>query len=546
MALIAFNIGDVILVQPAAPLLGCSGLSSFVDVIIGETGTRYFDKFFRWSKDGISWSDYIELTDLNLMTIDVAFPDWLLLEYKYVRAGSDATGTLEFVSIALTGTYSSLNPTIMLDSTCLAEIGYPSIDALAWCQNVYEKLYRKGIVPAFVTRQGDIDLDFDFATLFRTTAFFFAHFVVFARQFERFFDDDQKLNDFINQRGLYTRSDQDLATLVYLMQNYFSEISQRGTNQIYKAADGIKAIDGELLRLIMKNPLDEFMFNLVQNYRFGLWGDSASPEFKGMTDQMNVNKAYEDTADFVNLSLYPIVGTSFEVSIVTDPIKGEVLQIQKDGKGISLVSGYEILVDEDVDYEMTFWVRHADNLDANLQFGAFCYDASGNPISNISLATNLLSNYFVNGVALSNDKYYFFVRCILYNKNEIYNPAINRQLNIGLGSHLKMQKNAKYLLPAIRCVGSDRRFRIHDFKIRPLCSGKCINPLWIDSTNNLYSQPAVGRTFYQGAYSTGFLQTPNFIEMWMQDNSNRRSKDLEEIIRRYLINYNSTFKNIYL
>jgi hypothetical protein len=100
------EIGDVIVIKSEIFNEGISTLESFVDITEDETGTRFFDRRFRYSIDGgVNFSDWFELSFVNIngLEVDGSISNSFVIEYNYQRAGTDATGTIAFNSVALTG-----------------------------------------------------------------------------------------------------------------------------------------------------------------------------------------------------------------------------------------------------------------------------------------------------------------------------------------------------------------------------------------------------------------------------------------------------------
>ena len=90
--------GDAILISISEPYLNVVEVIGYEDVVEGESTGCFYEKFFRWGTDGVSYSDWIPLTNLNLegLLLDPSKPFWI--QYKYEQVGDC---TLEFVSIAL-------------------------------------------------------------------------------------------------------------------------------------------------------------------------------------------------------------------------------------------------------------------------------------------------------------------------------------------------------------------------------------------------------------------------------------------------------------
>ena len=90
--------GDAILISISEPYLNVVEVLAFEDEVKGVVTGCYYDKYFRWGTDGVTYSDWVTLTDNNLkaLLLDPTKPFWI--QYKYVQVGDC---TLEFISIAL-------------------------------------------------------------------------------------------------------------------------------------------------------------------------------------------------------------------------------------------------------------------------------------------------------------------------------------------------------------------------------------------------------------------------------------------------------------
>jgi len=90
--------GDAILISLQEPYKNVVEVISYSDQTEGETTSCYFTKSFRWGIDGVTYSDWIPLTNVNLeaLLVNPINPFWV--QYKYEQVGD---GTLEFKSISL-------------------------------------------------------------------------------------------------------------------------------------------------------------------------------------------------------------------------------------------------------------------------------------------------------------------------------------------------------------------------------------------------------------------------------------------------------------
>lgn len=565
------EIGDELIFIANVPIVGLLSLTGFSDDIVGETTNRYFYKEFMYSLDGLNYTTWIPLTTANVQAIQVQPTYFFFVKYKYTRSGSDSTNILELKSITLDGTFQNLPcGSTFNDSVFSQFIDCPDADVLDWCVNVTDKLYKQGIVPNYILRRINQDTieDEDYIDFWRTVACFFATIVVYGRRLiEQFSTNSILLQNFLQQKGMYLSSNMQFQDMTYLMAKYFDEIRQRGTSQIYKEKQSTqlpltsiyssksvidKKVDGELLRLIDYQNLDEFIFNFVKKQHVGWNVDNSSPLFQGITCQDSVNKAYEQTQDILTLSPYPLYNSQY-ISREHDAFENKwVMKIErvpvasKSGVG-PILSNLQstdfnkcIRINEGLDYEITFWLKQPtyDDSDSDstsdslshsyspdvfdvIAFGCYAFDENNNQINLQDIITGLDRNLFFQSIALTQKNRYYFVRGILYNKNEALKSIVDGGTNLGIGANLRLKTGVKKIIPyiALESSGGNSCLYIRDIKVRPL------------------------RT----PFSTGFIQTKNFIEIWLQQNNmSLTNVEIEEIMRKYLLPYNCNFKNIYI
>ena len=557
-------IGDILLMKAGIPIVGLISLQSFTDTIFGETNVRYFNKEFRYSLDGLNYTAWFPLTNLNLTGIIFTPGDYFFIEYQYTRAGVDNTGDLAFKDITLNGTFAAFDCGSTFQNSIFANyINCPDTEVLNWCINVTGKLYSSGIIPNYITRRvnQNTSIDKDYIDFWRTVACFFAMIVVYGRKIlERFTSYPELLEEYLKQKNIFLNPTQSYQDLLYIMNHYFDEIRQRGTIEIYKenintqspltsiyhSKSNNKQINGELLRLICYEPINEFIFNLVKKEHIGWNINNASPLFRGLSIQNGVNKAYDDSINTQTLTKYPIWNPQY-VKIEQDEYI-RVIEISSvplgDKAGISYdLSNFAntnfnktIKVDEDLDYEITFWLKQPtfDDSDSDsnsdsetfykfpiITFGCKGLDKNNNSVDFLDITTGINNNIFFSNKELNQSDKYYFIRGIIYNKNKNLINAADSKLNIGFGNHLKFQTGITKIIPQIIVTGtgSGDCLYIKDLKIKPLMT----------------------------PFSTGFIQPKNFIEIWMRQNNPTYSiTEIEEIMRRFLLPYNCVFKNIYL
>ena len=81
----------------------------FTANISGETNNVYYDKEFRYSSDGILWSDYKQLTNDNLSNVNV-YDGKIYLQYRFTQVG---TGNLSINNISLDVDYTNKEDSVI-------------------------------------------------------------------------------------------------------------------------------------------------------------------------------------------------------------------------------------------------------------------------------------------------------------------------------------------------------------------------------------------------------------------------------------------------
>jgi hypothetical protein len=519
------EIGDVLLFGTRILITGITSFSSFSDVVTGVTGTRTFIKKFRYSFNGVTYSVFSTLNTTNLGLIVFGTNQQIYLEFWYERSGADATGELEFDSLTINGNVVNYDREYPIGiKSIFRNIMFSSPEVMDLAINLTKKLYNSGILPEYIERgeedgENDPLKDVDLIAFLKAVSHFFAMFVIYFKEFENIYFKREFIVEFIKQRGLFISEDEDITDYQYLTSNFFDEIRQRGTRQIVQEKNYVypdattKEVDGELLRLIAYVNTDEFLFNFVPSHLFGLNVDNASPLYCGMTQHnAQINKAPEDTDDCITPSKY---FSNTAVASITDGPK-KVFTLGTTGE-----LSFKAKVDENLSYETTFFVRmmsSSNKLNVLVEY----YNASGVVYSTIMNLDNTATTNksMISNLSVNNSGKYLFVRCILFNKNRTNaNAVVNNP--IGIGQHKKLfagVKSVKFtFLSDAANVSSPRLWNI---KMKPL----------------------------ETPFETGFVQGSNFIEMWMKNNNFGafNQKEIEEVVRYYLIPYNSTFKTIQL
>jgi len=558
----ASEINDVILIQSFSPIFGIVSLTGYIEVTTGETGTRFFDKKFSYSIDGVFFSGWIELTQYNISQIVVNNTDAFYINYMYTRSGTDVTGNISFVSIELQGIFDQpLCPNyFILPKSIFKDFFCYNPEHSHLCAVLTNKLFEKGILPEYITRNEGLNPqvdDEDFLSFWGTVCCFYALILLFGKKIEQFDSFIDYLQEYLKQKDVFfCPDDSQLQDLNYLKSNYFDEIRQRGTIQIFKQK-GIdnKAVNGEFLRLICYSINDEFFFELCNEERLGWWGSKSSPSYKGTSFSTQLIKGVEKSKDFITLSNYnTYTGGGGSMSVISDsPKQVALLSSPSNGKVIGFGPDIDnmastdfskaITVDERLDYEITFWVKQ-NVLAVNISFGCYAYDVNNNYVNLHNIITNVNANSFFVKKGLNKQQKYYFVRGIVYNKFQQTLTADQARLNIGFGNNLKMSTNTVKIIPYLVLDRTDSpdissNIYVWDFKVRPLVKGLVANKVYSDLGN----VPLANNTPLFGSYSTCFLTSRNLLQVtYKNNNDSLTTEDIDKIAREKLIPYNSLLK----
>lgn len=572
------DIGDVLYISTDVPILGITALSAFLDSTVGENPNTYFNRQFQYSLDGITWSAWISLTNANLAAIEIPpVGSTFYIQYSYTEAGL-TNGLLTFNYIDLEGDFSAPEDGPVYESSSFANFFIMNnVCSIAWSINVLEKLYKQGQLPKAMIRNqsGNGTDDKDFIDIWRSITHFFALFVCLARYFQYFYQDIRLLSEFLQERDLIVNNFTQIDDMVYLMTYFIDEIRQRGTRQIFKpkgttyeGSSLIKAVDGEYLRLINYQVIDEFIANLNKNEHIGWNLRNSSPCYKGLEGRLNCNKYYCDYIEDCELSQLSILSASLPyVSKVVDHTISDddpeesisasgsysesyslsesqrggeiVLRLHPPGVGKSIGIGGStgrIVVNPNMDYEVIFRIRTTGSTLPTFTFGVNSFDLNNNPTNSFIInKPGSVSNIFCKQSTLNKGQQYYFVRGILYNCNTYreyipdlsYNPGI---IVYSGGYYYR----AKLIVPTYTTPALNPDYWVLLPKdaitnMFPLNTGRGQNLLLDEATQQIdpfinYDQKnATSDSLYvydirvqplRTEYSKGFLDITNILEIW--------------------------------
>ena len=542
-------IGDVLLIDVKPQITGRVHLTDFSDVVEGVTATRTVEKEFRVSPDGVFWNDWQELNAANLSSSEYIVDSSLTIQLRYTRTGSDSTGMIDFKCIDFMGSREAIQfvaPTI--SSSIFANIiGTPEMKALE--ENIFKKLYYRGIVPNYIPRAENSDEkeDRDYIDLFFSVARFYSMFIRFFKRFENFQDDFDLMREQVRQYGIYfDEANITLEDLQYLAQNLYDQMRQRGTDMIFKRKGYLLPngetlqIDGEFIRLVRSKVSDELLYENIPLEKVGWCLGQCSPMYRGTASSKYLNKTKEMSEDFESLSNFVISKSGNSSYFLIDYDGKKVLDLRANNEGrVGLgrqdettdVSDNLYVVDSRLDYEITFAFRVAGGVkqDATLIFGVEGFDSLKNKLDDAFITPNGFSvseNFFELKTITKLNSVWYHVRGIIH----AYSTANvdSSPTNIGTGTNLYFNNSfVKYILPKIQITSTvSSEIAIWDYKIRPLVRGTNILPLKDGTTNS---------------HSLGFIQSSRIFYAYVRNNNNSQSQsEITDIIEKYLLPFNVT------
>lgn len=568
----ATEIGDVLWIKVEVPIVGLVALTSFIDDTDDESTSITFTKVFRYSFDGVLYTDWIELTLANLTTINITSSEAFYIEYQYRRDGTNhSVNGIAWNSTTIGGSSTlTNNNTIFSKSTFAQFFSNNDINVLGWAINVLQKVYQQGLVAAYISRDGTITNDSDFIQFWKSICVFWAYLVYFSRIFEAFKNNEYLADLYLNNFGNYTCGDEPIDQLVYIIANQFRTRAKRGTYKMYEVGSGDindsdsldnlqNTVDGELLKLICWTANDFFKLGLSASQLTGWNIGNCSPMYRSNTRRIDLNLGYEDSADVTNLSSYPRTNSQY-ISIFGEdgPDAGSDYDSTSDYESdsytpyvddkrvikiasvpVGMISGIgntsfsqALLIDPSLDFEITFYVKQPVR-SPNFTFGVKCFDIGGNLINTLSVVdSSIQTNFFERKRLNRNDKYYF-VRGIIFNSSQALMSAADAKLNIGFGNHLKFPTNAFKIQPYIVLDNwsddDDSTASLSELDIDKLY-------LW-----DIKVTPAAL------PYSRGFLNSKSFMDVYLKSRTTKYSHDqLNSIMRYFFVPYGVDFRNTFI
>lgn len=447
------NIGDSLTIV-LDPVQDATDIDNFSDVTT-EAGNKIFTKEFRYSNDyHFTWSAWTELTQVNLQAVSLDPLKLLYIEIRYTRAGTDASGILEWSYFDMQvnvdpDQVKTLYPVIFENSNQIfGDIFVNDVDWQTYCLNLTKKVLGRNSLAQFVERT---DENYYFV---KTFCCYLSLYYIHAKQFENLYSNEKLLRDYLTQKGVFVCGNETLTELQAITNNYYSKIRKRGTPDV---------VD-ELKRVLCYDECDEYIFYLINNNNSGWHVDRNSPNFATLDETWEINKFPDKAGTIENKDNY-LYRNYGGVSLVSDinPESEAINVLNMAASGLETGIKYDISFDSDnpfllkvdpgLDYEISFIIKQSAVID--LEFGIDAWDCNGNQVDCIDIVTGGVLNEFINqSFNLYPTSEYVKVSAVLFNKNEPLRSLTNGTLSIGIGKHLKMPSDIVYIYPKIVFKGT--------------------------------------------------------------------------------------------
>lgn len=516
------KVGDILIVEVKPKFDGRLTLNEYSDKILGTNARNGITTEFRVISDSLFYDDWKTLNNENVNGVIIK-PNQII-QVKYTRiTENNGNNNFIFQSVDFNGEYESREYVApILNSSIFSDTAWKD-DTERLAQNLFKKLYFRGIVPNYIKRGANLTLkeDEDYQIFFGAISKFFAIILNFFKRFEHPYTDFELLKEIVKQSGInFNEGDITLKQLQDISRNIYDEIRKRGTKKIFDN-------DGEFSRLIRHDKADELLYENVPKSSLGWCLGKSSPMYRGVSnDSIKLNKTGEITKDFQNIDNFSVFG-----SVLLKNTDGKkVINVTSNG-GLGINDNSQnikfINIDPHLDYEISFFIRFSDT-SGNLNVRVDGFDNLKNKLNDSFVHPNndSVSDYILQSQPMSkfNRNVWYRFSCILH---AYYSENSDSELNIGFGNNLYFNNPfIKYIVPNIYINGGGE-IDIWNYKIKPLVRGTNILPIKGDKNNN--------------AFSLGFIQAGSFFHAYFKNNNNNQSdSDVADIIERYLLPYSST------
>lgn len=486
MGNILYNINDSFKFSIQAYINGNLSLNSLFEDVENETVDRFFEKKYRYSLDGINYTEW-DVLDLNNFEIIGYADNIVFIDFIYTRKGNDESGFLKFNSLEILGEgviqFNSYNKNFDL---IFSDVLQKNFYTKSLRQNLLRKLYNSGILPKFIERGGGDDDDF--LSFWGAICGFFSLISTFANEFDEIPFNSEKLKEYLNQQNISTHQNSTLNQLKNISENLLQEYRYRGTVMTLQN-DGENL--GEWLRLISYESKDDFLIDFERKKDNGYFLNQSSIIYPGtFSDNYQIEK--------------------FKNSYISD-----------DANIPNYINPENLIpIEKDIDYIFEFTVNKNYVGSFYFNIGLATYNSSGFLIENSlkNCKTQSFDNFFIKErITCFQNTGELIIRCVLFNSEYEYDE--NNELNIGFGNNLKQENTIfKNVIPII--TNEDL---FDNISVRPLVKG------W-----NIKRQK-----------NPQFLQSFRFINNYRKNNNNDKDENyVNNFLERYMIPYHYKLNSI--
>lgn len=474
---------DTLILKSENPTIGVVKILS-LEIESTEGEGFFLEKTFRYTLDGLNWSDWYSLSEEVLKSIDIKRNHFFDIEYKFVcrkELGSKEFNFPEFKSVGLIFEYEiPEEPKIYKDHFFRKYFSFYNHNSIEWSLNLLKKIYKLGILPKFIERRDNKNWsDSDFIDFWWSFIYPLALRLNYNEVYKSLLWYPELLKKYLEQKGIFLGSGTGLGECVYLMSYSYDEISRRGSLSILenkrilpKEFSNI-TIRGELVRLIDKKDTDEFLASIIYPEENGWIVGKTCPLFSETNFYKGYIKGYEFTEEVQDIGKYPLF----------DLFKYEVERFE--GKQVIhfVTSGGIGSRDMKIDLSKLLNINSTFNYEVSLKFrtnskrvsiiaGSKARDIIGKEIEDPFVGGGNISIEKVLNVETINDEE--TISFIVLGKDE---ENFNNFLQFKKGL------DPKYLDPFISLegdAGSD--FYIWDIKVRLLDK----KPIFVSSSNEMF------------------------------------------------------------
>ena len=345
------KVGDILIVEVKPKFDGSLTLNEYSDKILGTNARNGITAEFRVISDSLFYDDWKTLNNENVNGIIIK-PNQII-QVKYTRiTENDGNNNFTFQSVDFNGEYESREYVApIMNSSIFSDTAWKN-DTERLSQNLFKKLYFRGIVPNYIKRGANLTLkeDEDYQIFFGAISKFFAIILNFFKRFEHTYTDFELLKEIVKQSGInFNEGDITLKQLQDISRNIYDEIRKRGTKKIFDN-------DGEFSRLIRHDKADELLYENVPKSSLGWCLGKSSPMYRGVSnDSIKLNKTGENTKDFQNIDNFSVFGSvllkNTDWKKVINVTSNGGLGINDNSQNVKLIN-----IDPHLDYEISFFI----------------------------------------------------------------------------------------------------------------------------------------------------------------------------------------------